>query len=152
VEAGDYIQVGQRIMALVPTNLWVTANFKETQLKKIHVGQPVKIVIDSIAGKTLFGHVESIQAGSGAAFSLLPPENAVGNYVKVVQRVPVRISFDAPIQTQNVVGPGMSATPSVHVSGFKIPEVVILLISIVLALVAGFFWRALANRNSGVTE
>jgi membrane fusion protein (multidrug efflux system) len=140
--------VGQRILALVPTNLWVTANFKETQLKKIRIGQSVKISIDSVAGKTFDGHIESIQAGSGAAFSLLPPENAVGNYVKVVQRVPVRIFFDSPVQTEHVLGPGMSATPSVHVSGFQVPEVITLIIAVTLALVAGFFWRKLANKNN----
>lgn len=147
VEPGDYVQVGQKLMALVQKDIWVTANFKETQLKKIRVGQPVRIEIDSIADHTFPGHVESIQAGSGAAFSLLPPENAVGNFVKVVQRVPVRIFFDAEIPAQFVVGPGMSVDPSVQVLSFEIPEWATLIAAIVLALVAGFFWWKLAQRE-----
>lgn len=146
VEDGDYLQVGQRLMALVLNDVWVTANFKETQLKRIHVGQPVKITVDSIAGKTFSGRVESIQAGSGAAFSLLPPENAVGNYVKVVQRVPVKIVFDPPLVTDHAVGPGMSVQPSVRVTGFAVPEAVTVIVAILLAAVAGFFWRRLAAR------
>jgi len=98
VEQGDYIQVSQKLMAIVPTNIWVVANFKETQLKKIRTNQPVEIEVDSVGGRTFAGHVESIQAGSGAAFSLLPAENAVGNYVKVVQRVPVKIVFVGPVE------------------------------------------------------
>ena len=92
VEPGDYVQTGQKLMALVTPRIWVTANFKETQLRQIQTNQSATIeaLIWSIAGQTFPGHVESIQAGSGARFSLLPPENAVGNYIKVVQRVPVR--------------------------------------------------------------
>ncbi len=151
VEAGDYIQVGQRLMALVPNEVWVTANFKETQLRKIRVGQPVRIKIDAIANRTFPGHVQSIQAGSGAAFSLLPPENAVGNYVKVVQRVPVRIVFDTNVGDQFVVGPGMSVSPAIRVAGFEIPQLATAIAAVLLALVAAFFWRKLANHTSAIS-
>jgi len=115
VAAGDYVQAGQNLMALVPEAVWVTANFKETQLAQMRVGQPVKIAIDAYPGKTFRGHVDSFQAGSGPAFSLLPPENATGNYVKVVQRVPVKIVFDDPPSLAFPLGPGMSVEPSVKV-------------------------------------
>lgn len=110
---GAYAQTGQVLMMFVPRELWVTANFKETQLHDIRPGQKVDIEIDAYPGQLFRGHVDSIQAGSGAAFSLLPPENATGNYVKVVQRVPVKIAFD---QIPDVhLGPGMSVVPSVKV-------------------------------------
>jgi membrane fusion protein (multidrug efflux system) len=102
----------QTLMVLVPLDLWVTANFKETQLADMKVGQPVDIEIDSL-GKTFHGHVNSLQAGSGTAFSLLPAENATGNYVKVVQRVPVKITFDDMPDVE--LGPGMSVVPTVTV-------------------------------------
>jgi membrane fusion protein (multidrug efflux system) len=110
---GAYAQPGQALMMFVPRKMWVTANFKETQLDLMRVGQPVDISIDAYPGRTFKGHVASIQAGSGAAFSLLPPENATGNYVKVVQRVPVKIVFDKPPEVY--IGPGMSVVPSVKV-------------------------------------
>jgi membrane fusion protein (multidrug efflux system) len=110
---GAYAQPGQALMMFVPKNLWITANFKETQLDLMRVGQPVDISIDAYPERTFKGHVASIQAGSGAAFSLLPPENATGNYVKVVQRVPVKIVFDKPPDVY--VGPGMSVVPSIKV-------------------------------------
>src|SRR5207253_1027738 len=91
VEPGSYVQVGQSLFALVTPQLWVTANFKETQLRDMQPGQPATVTMDAYPGRELPAHVESIQAGSGARFSLLPPENATGNYVKVVQRVPVKI-------------------------------------------------------------
>ncbi|HET7623672.1 MAG TPA: HlyD family secretion protein [Verrucomicrobiae bacterium] len=147
VVEGDYIQTGQKLMALVENHMWVTANFKETQLANIRVGQPVKISIDSVSDETFSGHVESIQSGSGAAFSLLPPENAVGNYVKVVQRVPVRIFFNGPLQTKHVIGPGMSVTPSVQINDFSISEVVLVIIAAALAIVAGFLWWHLTTRK-----
>ena len=145
VEPGDYVQTGQKLMALVPANIWVVANFKETQLKKIRVGQPVEISVDSVGGRIFAGRVESIQAGSGAAFSLLPPENAVGNYVKVVQRVPVKILFDNPVEAGHVLGPGMSAEPSVQVAA-EIPTVIVVIVAIVLALGIGFFWWRTAEK------
>jgi membrane fusion protein (multidrug efflux system) len=146
VEQGDYIQISQKLMSIVPTNIWVVANFKETQLKKIRTNQPVEILVDSL-GRTFSGHVQSIQAGSGAAFSLLPPENAVGNYVKVVQRVPVKIVFDNPVEAEHALGPGMSAEPSVEI-GKPIAEPLVILVALVLALGIGFLWWRAASKSS----
>jgi membrane fusion protein (multidrug efflux system) len=103
---------GQSIMVVVPLEIWVTANFKESQLRDMRVGQPVDIGIDAF-GRSFPGHVDSVQAGSGTAFSLLPAENATGNYVKVVQRVPVKITFDQRPAVE--LGPGMSVVPTVTV-------------------------------------
>ena len=115
VSPGDYVLVGQNLMALVPLKVWITANFKESQLALMRVGQPVEISIDAYPEKTFHGHVDSFQRGSGPAFSLLPPENATGNYVKVVQRVPVKVVFDDPLDPSRPLGPGMSVVPSVKV-------------------------------------
>jgi membrane fusion protein (multidrug efflux system) len=115
VEPGAYVQVGQPLLSIVPDSLWVIANFKETQLRGMRPGQPVTITVDAYPNRMFRGHVDSIQAGSGAAFSLLPPENATGNYVKVVQRVPVKIVFDDPPDPHDVLGPGMSVVPTVTV-------------------------------------
>jgi membrane fusion protein (multidrug efflux system) len=109
---GVYATPGQTLMQIVPRDVWVIANFRETQLADMHSGQPVTLCIDAY-GKCFPGHVDSIQAGSGTAFSLLPPENATGNYVKVVQRVPVKLVFNK--QPGLLLGPGMSVTPSVKV-------------------------------------
>jgi membrane fusion protein, multidrug efflux system len=109
---GNLAAPAQSIMVVVPLDIWVTANFKETQLADMHVGQPVAISVDAY-DRTFPGHVVGIQSGSGTAFSLLPAENATGNYVKVVQRVPVKITFD---RRPNVeLGPGMSVVPTVTV-------------------------------------
>ena len=108
VEAGAYVQVGQVLMAIVPDEVWVTANFKETQITRIRPGQAVRIKVDTYPGKVFHGHVESLQAGTGERFSLLPPENATGNYVKVVQRVPVKIVFDDKPDPNYLLAPGMS--------------------------------------------
>ena len=94
VEAGDYLEVGQPIFSIVPMDVWVMANFKESQLGKMKPGQTAMVAIDALGGRKFRAHVDSVQAGSGAQFSLLPPENATGNFVKVVQRVPVKIIFD----------------------------------------------------------
>jgi len=110
---GDYAAVGQALMMFVPRDMWVTANFKETQLTLMRPGQPVSIAIDAYPDRTFAGHVDSIQSGSGTAFSLLPAENATGNYVKIVQRVPVKIVFDKPPDV--LLGPGMSVVPTVKV-------------------------------------
>jgi membrane fusion protein (multidrug efflux system) len=110
---GIYAAVGQALMMFVPRDVWVTANFKETQLDLMRPGQPVDITIDSYPDRAFKGHVDSIQSGSGTAFSLLPAENATGNYVKIVQRVPVKIVFDQPPDV--LLGPGMSVVPSVKV-------------------------------------
>jgi membrane fusion protein (multidrug efflux system) len=113
VGKGAYAQVGQALTMFVPREVWVTANFKETQLASMRPGEEVQISVDAYPGRLFRGHVDSIQAGSGAAFSLLPPENATGNFVKVVQRVPVKIVFDDPADV--LLGPGMSVVPSVKV-------------------------------------
>jgi membrane fusion protein, multidrug efflux system len=117
VEPGDYVQVGQNLFALVSPERWTTANFKETQLRAMRPGQPAQVSVDAYPDHPLRGHVDSIQAGSGARFSLLPPENATGNYVKVVQRVPVKIVLDGQPDVQRVLGPGMSVVPTVYVGG-----------------------------------
>jgi membrane fusion protein (multidrug efflux system) len=95
VETGSFVSAGQPLFAIVPDDIWVLANFKEVQLKHMHVGQKVDIVADAVPDRKLTGHIQSFQAGTGARFELLPPENATGNWVKVVQRVPVKITFDA---------------------------------------------------------
>jgi membrane fusion protein (multidrug efflux system) len=110
---GGYAAVGQALMMFVPREVWVTANFKETQLNLMRPGQPVDIAIDAYPGRTFAGHVDSVQSGSGTAFSLLPAENATGNYVKIVQRVPVKITFDK--KPEVLLGPGMSVVPTVKV-------------------------------------
>ena len=116
VEEGMYVQEGQILMALVPHQVYVIANFKESQLTHMQPGQPVEVRVDSYPDIRYRAHVDSIQAGSGARFSLLPPENAVGNYVKVVQRVPVKIVFDAQPDDGRLLGPGMSVVPSVEIT------------------------------------
>jgi membrane fusion protein, multidrug efflux system len=114
-EPGMQLTAGQEIMAIVPLNdVWVTANFKETQLKKMHVGQKVEIEVDTYGGSRKYqGHIDSIAAASGGRFSLLPPENATGNYVKVVQRVPVKILLEPGQNDDQRLLPGMSVTPVV---------------------------------------
>ncbi len=109
---GNYAAIGQALMLFVPRDVWVTANFKETQLLTVRPGDPVDIVIDTFPHRKFKGHVDSIQAGSGTAFSLLPAENATGNFVKIVQRVPVKIVFDEPPDV--LLGPGMSVVPTVR--------------------------------------
>ena len=110
---GNYAAAGQALMMFVPRDVWVTANFKETQLTSMRPGAPVDIEIDAYPDRKFKGHVASVQAGSGTAFSLLPAENATGNYVKIVQRIPVKIVFDK--QPDVLLGPGMSVVPTVKV-------------------------------------
>ena len=115
VEVGQNVQAGQELMKIVPLDdIWVTANFKETQLKLMRPGQPVTISVDAY-GKEYKGHVQSIAGASGARFSLLPPENATGNYVKVVQRIPVKITLDPGETKEHILRPGMSAEPKVWI-------------------------------------
>ncbi len=114
VEEGNYIKTAQPLFAIVPAKVWVIANFKETQLANMKPGQPVKIKIDTYGHKKFKGKVDSIQRSTGAKASLFPPENAVGSYVKIVQRVPVKITFDEDISEYNIV-PGMSVVPEVKV-------------------------------------
>ncbi len=147
VEGGDYVQTGQQLMSIVPPEVWVVANFKESQLAKMQTNQPVIVDIDALGGKSFRAHVDSLQAGSGAQFSLLPPENAVGNFVKVVQRVPVKIVFDEPLPTDRVLGPGLSVTPTVEVGTINFPAWLIALSSIILAVVSVFAFRFFLKRK-----
>jgi membrane fusion protein (multidrug efflux system) len=112
-EQRAYVQVGQPLLAIVTDEVWVVANFKETQLTRMRPGQEVSIKVDAFPGRTLKGHIDSIQSGTGSRFSLLPAENATGNFVKVVQRVPVKIVFDEPVDDM-MLFPGMSVVPTVH--------------------------------------
>ena len=116
VDPGKYVQPGQALLTIVQQETWVVANFKETQIKKMTVGQPVEIRVDAYPGKVFKGHVDSLQPGTGSVFSLLPPENATGNFVKVVQRVPVKIVLDEPPDPKHPLWPGLSVNPSVDVS------------------------------------
>ena len=148
VEVGDYLQAGQTIMSLVPADVWVVANFKESQLKNMQPGQLVLVAIDALGGRKFRAHVDSVQAGSGAAFSLLPPENATGNFVKVIQRVPVKIVFDEPLPADHTIGPGLSVEPDVQVSKFNVPDFVVATGAIILAVAAAFgFRKFLARKN-----
>ncbi len=114
-EVGQVVQPGQPLMAIVPLgDVWVTANFKETQLRKIRPGQPATIAVDAYGAREYRGRVESIAAATGARFSLLPPENSSGNYVKVVQRVPVKIAIDPGQDPEHLLRPGMSVVPTIH--------------------------------------
>lgn len=114
VEEGNYVQVAQPMMAIVPEQMWIIANFKETQLTNMKIGQSVEIKIDTYPGKKFKGKVDSIQRATGAKASLFPPENAVGSYVKIVQRVPVKIVFTEDVSKYNIV-PGMSVVPEIKV-------------------------------------
>ena len=115
VEPGNFVQIGQPLVAIVSDRLWVVANFKETQLTYMRPGQSAAVEIDAYPQLKLRGRVDSIQSGTGARFSLIPPENATGNYVKVVQRVPVKIVLVEPPPAGFRVGPGMSVEPKVHI-------------------------------------
>lgn len=117
VEVGQYVQPGQPLLAIVPlSDVWVTANFKESQLKNMHPGQRAFVSVDAYGGREYEGHVDSIAAATGAKFSLLPPENATGNYVKVVQRVPVKIVIDKGMDAQHPLRPGLSVEATVFTS------------------------------------
>jgi membrane fusion protein (multidrug efflux system) len=152
VEPGDYVQVGQALMVLVQHDVWITANYKETQITHMRPGQQVDISVDAFPERKLRGHVDSIQAGSGARFSLLPPENATGNFVKVVQRVPVKIVFDEQSDVLRLLGPGMSAVPEVRVKD-EFPTALVVFVvaglAILVVIVAALFWlNKTAARNS----
>jgi membrane fusion protein, multidrug efflux system len=111
---GQYAQAGTNLTMFVPDEIWVVANYKETQLDRMRPGQPVDMEVDAYPERAFHGHVDSVQPGSGPAFSLLPPENATGNYVKIVQRVPVKLILDNPPADVSL-GPGMSVVPDVRV-------------------------------------
>ena len=112
VEEGNFVQPGNALLAIVGPEVWVVANFKETQLARVRPGQSVEVEVDSYPDLRIRGKVDSIQAGTGSRFSLLPAENATGNFVKVVQRVPVKITLDVPPGAP-LLAPGMSVSPSV---------------------------------------
>jgi len=115
VEVGQVVQPGQPLFAIIPLeNVWVTANFKETQLKDIRPGQKAIVKVDAYGGRAFNGHVDSIAAATGARFSLLPAENSTGNFVKVVQRVPVKIVLDTAQDPEHQLRPGMSVVPTVY--------------------------------------
>ena len=115
VEPGQIVQPGQPLMTLIPLEeVWVTANFKETQLENMHPGQSAVVEVDAYGGREFKGHVDSLSAATGSRFSLLPPENATGNFVKVVQRVPIRIAIDEKQDAAQLLRPGMSVTAKVY--------------------------------------
>jgi membrane fusion protein (multidrug efflux system) len=107
VNEGQTVSAGQSVVQLVTSDLWITANFKETQLAAMHIGQPASFTVDAMPNKELHGEVQSFSGATGARFTLLPPDNASGNYVKVVQRIPVRIRVNSPVEGLGIV-PGMS--------------------------------------------
>jgi membrane fusion protein (multidrug efflux system) len=111
---GQYVRTGTQLISLVPTNLWVVANFKETQLAGMHAGDKVQIAIDAVPGTTFSGELESLSPASGAQFALLPPDNATGNFTRIVQRVPVRIALVDGAPSLAALRPGMSATVRVN--------------------------------------
>jgi membrane fusion protein (multidrug efflux system) len=116
VETGQVVQPGQPLMAIVPEeDIWVTANFKETQLANMHTGQPGTVSVDAYGGRIYRVHVDSIASATGAKFSLLPPENATGNYVKVVQRIPVKLVLESGEDSEHLLRPGMSVVAKVTV-------------------------------------
>ena len=116
VEEGMYVNIGSPLFTIVPDDVWVVANFKENQLRHMKPGQTVEIKVDTYPNKKFKGKIDSIQRSSGAKASMFPPENAVGSFVKIVQRIPVKIVFDEPIDKSvyNIV-PGMSVVPKVKV-------------------------------------
>lgn len=118
VVEGSHVSAGQSAMALVENDPWIVANFKETQLGRMQIGLPVSIEVDAFPDRTFDGRLQSVQAGTGVTFSLLPPQNATGNFVKIVQRVPVKIIFSKPDQLKGLaISPGMSAVPTVNLVG-----------------------------------
>ena len=118
VQSGDYVQPGQRLASLVPLHdVYIDANFKETQLSGMRPGQPVTVAVDALPDHDIKGRVASVAPASGSVFSLLPPDNATGNFTKVVQRLAVRIEVPATLRTQELLRPGMSVVVSVNTKG-----------------------------------
>jgi membrane fusion protein (multidrug efflux system) len=116
VDKGKYVEPGQPLLSIVMNRTWVVANFKETQIRKMQVGQPATVMVDAYPGREYKGHVDSIQLGTGSVFTLLPPDNATGNFVKVVQRVPVKIVMDSADDPSHPLCPGLSVRATVDVS------------------------------------
>jgi len=120
VDPGKYVQTGQTLLSIVDTkDIWIVANFKEVQIEKMRIGQLVDIKVDSYPGLIFKGHIDSFQAGTGSVFTLLPPENATGNFVKVVQRLPVKIIIDSPPDPAHPLWPGLSVVPYVDINEKK---------------------------------
>jgi len=114
VEVGQYVQAGQPMLDVVPLeDVWVVANFKETEIRDVTPGDRAEVRVDAYPGRKFSGHVESLSPATGARFSLLPPDNATGNFTKVVQRIPVRIHVDGPVDAAHPLRPGMSVTATV---------------------------------------
>jgi membrane fusion protein (multidrug efflux system) len=114
-QVGQVVQPGQPLMTVIPLDeVWITANFKETQIDGMRPGLPVTIKVDAYGGREFKGRVDSMAAATGSRFSLLPPDNATGNFVKVVQRVPVKIVLDEGQDAEHLLRPGMSVVPTVH--------------------------------------
>jgi len=116
VEQGNYVQAGQTVLAIVTPDIWVTANFKESQLDRMSAGQKVDLLVDAYPDLKLTGHVDSVQLGSGSRFTAFPPENATGNFVKIVQRVPVKILIDIGLNPAFPLPLGLSVVPTVHLA------------------------------------
>lgn len=114
VQPGSFLQPGTSIFSIVTPRVWITANFKESQLGRMRIGDRVDVSVDAYPDLDLHGHVDSIQLGSGARFSAFPAENATGNFVKIVQRVPVKIVLDGPLPRDPPLGLGLSVAPTVH--------------------------------------
>jgi len=120
VNVGQFVQAGTRLMSLVPLDkIYVVANFKETQLALMRPGQPARIAVDALGGTEIDGRVASVSPGTGAQFSILPPQNATGNFTKIVQRVPVRITIDATPAARRLLVPGLSVTVTVDTRSAK---------------------------------
>ena len=114
VEVGQYVQAGQPLLSVVPENdVWVVANLKETEIRDVTPGDKAEIRVDAYPGRTFAGHVESLSPATGARFSLLPPDNSTGNFTKVVQRIPVRIRVDGPLDSAHPLRPGMSVNATI---------------------------------------
>jgi membrane fusion protein (multidrug efflux system) len=115
VQTGDYVQPGQRLASLVPLDgVYVDANFKETQLARLRAGQTASITVDALPDRKITGTVESFAPASGSVFTLLPPDNATGNFTKIVQRIPVRVRVPADVAGEEVLRPGMSVVVSIN--------------------------------------
>jgi membrane fusion protein (multidrug efflux system) len=115
IDRGAYVQQAQQIMSIVSPVVWITANFKETQLARMRPGQPVQIHVDAYPSLRVRGHIDSVQMGSGPEFSAFPPENATGNFVKIVRRVPVKIDIDSGLASHKGLPLGISVEPTVDV-------------------------------------
>jgi membrane fusion protein (multidrug efflux system) len=123
VRPGQFVNIGTQVIAVVPLpNIWVIANYKETQMTNIRAGQPARIVVDAFPDLRITGHIENWSPGTGSTFALLPPDNATGNFTKVVQRVPVKIVLDRDVALGSLVRPGMSVEATIDTGGGSGPR------------------------------